>query len=101
MSHTATLMENGRVLLAGGQGSFAAYQSGEVYDPATASSRPTGQMNASRLFHAAAPLVAERFWYWAARIRTANKPAQRGHLTTQPPTRSPATGNLDLGGGTI
>jgi len=49
--HTATVLGNGQVLLAGGGTSTA-----EIFDPVTARFRPTGSMAASRAGHAAVVL---------------------------------------------
>jgi N-acetylneuraminic acid mutarotase len=48
-SHTATLLPNGKVLVAGGVGSpFAYLTSAEIYDPATGFWTATGSMNIGR-----------------------------------------------------
>src|SRR3989442_9366941 len=46
--HTATLLPNGKVLIAGGGTATA-----ELYDPATGTFTPTGTMSASRSLHIA------------------------------------------------
>jgi hypothetical protein len=48
--HTATLLPDGRVLVAGGSGSWNGGQlaSSEIYDPATGRWSPTGSMHAAR-----------------------------------------------------
>ena len=57
--HTATLLQDGRVLIAGGettgeaQGSKEAVVSAELYDPNTAAFALTGAMNAPRASHTA------------------------------------------------
>jgi photosystem II stability/assembly factor-like uncharacterized protein/N-acetylneuraminic acid mutarotase len=43
--HTATLLQDGQVLVAGGYDSKASLNSAELYDPATGTWRPTGSFN--------------------------------------------------------
>ena len=70
LGHTATLLSDGRVLIAGGVDKFdvtssssgasptpsAASTSAELYDPKTGTFSPTGAMTSARVFHVAAPL---------------------------------------------
>ena len=52
--HTATLLQDGRVLVAGGGGEgYASRTSAELYDPATSSFSPTGSMSKGRWLHTA------------------------------------------------
>jgi WD40 repeat protein len=51
--HTATLLPDGKVLVAGGWGSSGFLASAEVYDPATGTWRPTGSMATTRYHHTA------------------------------------------------
>jgi hypothetical protein len=58
-SHTATLLPNGKVLIAGGMernGVFLA--TAELYDPATGRFAPAGKMGATRGFGSTATLLA-------------------------------------------
>ncbi|HEX5411148.1 MAG TPA: kelch repeat-containing protein [Terriglobia bacterium] len=63
-AHTATLLTNGKVLVAGGYGASGldgqmdptpppAFDSAELYDPATGTFMPTGKMSAARAGHTA------------------------------------------------
>lgn len=49
--HTATLLADGRVLVASGAGSPTLQLSAELYDPATGSWTPTGSLATARVFH--------------------------------------------------
>ncbi len=51
--HTATLLPDGRVLVAGGRGGAAPTASAEVHDPATGVWSTTGSLNAARTNHTA------------------------------------------------
>jgi N-acetylneuraminic acid mutarotase len=51
-NHTATLLPNGKVLVAGGNNA-SRLSSSEVYDPATGTWTNTGSLNTARYFHTA------------------------------------------------
>jgi hypothetical protein len=51
--HSATLLPDGRVLIAGGDDPDTGLATADLHDPRTGSFRPTGSMTISRLFHTA------------------------------------------------
>ena len=51
--HTATLLSNGRILIAGGGSSKSDFAWAELYDSATGTFSPTGSMTAARFGHTA------------------------------------------------
>jgi hypothetical protein len=51
--HTATLLPNGMVLVAGGDDSLNHLDSAELYDPASGTWTVTGSLNTARFFHTA------------------------------------------------
>src|SRR5437016_5263886 len=54
MAHTAILLTNGKVLIAGGiMSGWPAWASAELYDPATGTFAATGNMTTSRFSHSA------------------------------------------------
>jgi hypothetical protein len=57
VAHTATLLYDGKVLIAGGYSKFSGnvtpFPSAELYDPVTDTFRPTGNMTAGRAYHTA------------------------------------------------
>jgi hypothetical protein len=48
---TATLLSDGRILIAGGNDQSTVLTSAELYDPATSSFSPTGSMATPRGYH--------------------------------------------------
>jgi len=52
-SFTATLLGNGKVLLAGGGDANGVQATAELFDPSTGSFSPTGSMNSARAAHTA------------------------------------------------
>ena len=55
--HTATLLPNGKVLVAGGQGDTVGFASAQIYDPATGTWTATGSLIGGRLYHTATLLT--------------------------------------------
>ena len=54
--HTATLLPNGKVLVAGGWGGNSALNKAELYDPTTGTWSVTGSLIVARYWHTATPL---------------------------------------------
>ena len=66
--HTATLLPNGRVLVAGGHWHFTVLRSAELYDPALGTFAPAGRMNLPRRMHQATLLNDGRVLITGGRI---------------------------------
>ena len=70
-AHSATLLNNGSVLIAGGSGVAGELASAEIYNPATAAFTLTGSLNTARYEHTATMLPtrrgADRRWIWQRR----------------------------------
>jgi hypothetical protein len=60
--HTATLLPDGRVLIAGGSGASAPFSSAEIYLPALDSFVPTASLITARTLHAAVLLGKGDVW---------------------------------------
>ena len=55
--HTATLLSNGQVLVAGGSNGTTLLASAEIFDPVSGTFAPTGSMGSPRCFHTATLLA--------------------------------------------
>jgi hypothetical protein len=59
-AHTAALLDNGKVLVAGGENGSGDLDTAEIYDPATGSWTTTGNLYFARKRHTATLLDANR-----------------------------------------
>ncbi len=65
--HTATLLSDGRVLIAGGENSSGVLGQAEIYDPAAASFSAAGNLNTARVDHSATLLSDGRVLFAGGR----------------------------------
>lgn len=71
---TATLLPNGKVLIAGGVSSTnVTIAAAEIYDPATGSVTPTGSLNVPRFFHSANLLPTGEVLIAGGKINASNQ----------------------------
>ena len=75
--HTATLLPNGKVLVAGGQNSGGYLDSAEVYDPSSNTWTSVAHMNTARWFHTATLLPSGKVLVAGGRIAAAISTARR------------------------
>ena len=87
-SHTATLLQNGEVLIAGGYNGSYLY-SAELYNPLTGTSSATGSLTTATSYPTATLLATEMFLLLAA-ITEVTSPARS--CTTPRPQPSPLPG---------
>lgn len=88
--HTATLLRNGKVLVAGG-GVAGEIGTAELYDPATGSWRTTGSLQRARAFHTATLLAN-------GKVLIAGGTANSGGTQASAELYDPATGTWTLTG---
>ena len=75
--HTATLLPNGKVLVAGGLGNSGSLTSAELYDPASGSWTATGSLNTARFITRRRCCPTARCW-WQEDMHMARRSYQRG-----------------------
>jgi hypothetical protein len=89
--HTATLLPNGKVLLAGGHDGTEALASAELFDPATGRFSATGSMSAPRFAHEAVLLPTGKV------LLTGGQTGSLQHASAE--LYDPATGRFTTTGG--
>lgn len=95
-SHTATLLHDGKVLIAGGFGEAERLASAELYDPSTGVFTPTGNMTRARARHTATLLTDGRILIAGGVIDT-----QTGTYDVSAEIYDPVTGTFSATGNMI
>ena len=109
VSHTATLLDNGKVLVAGGWDGSHALASAELYDPETRTFAPTGSMITPRQSHTATLLADGRVliaggngdWVLIAGGSTNGPPIFTAEIYDPATGTFTQTGDLNAAGGTL
>jgi hypothetical protein len=86
--HTAILLPNGKVLVAGGYGSAGALAGAELYDPATSNWTATGDLVVARYFHTAT-LLPDGEVLVTGGLGSDFKPLAARNFTIRPPRLGP------------
>ena len=99
--HTATLLTNGKVLIAGGTADPSIWASAEIYDPGTGTFAATGNMTTPRSWHTATLLPDGKVLIAGGRVHQANSELATVTLASaelyDPDTGTfSATGNLTM-----
>jgi hypothetical protein len=94
-NHTATLLTDGRVMLAGGTGSSASLSSVELYEPGTSAFSSGGSMTTARTGHTATSLATG--WILLAGGARTDQPGSPVYLASTE-LYDPATGTSMAGG---
>jgi len=92
-NHSATLLPNGKVLIAGGYGSSGVLSSAELYDPATGTFIATGSMASARAIHSATLLPD-------GKVLVVGGSGSSGTSLSSAEHYDPATGTFTASGGT-
>ena len=92
--HTATLLPNGQVLVAGGSGAYSTASTAELYDPAAGTWTPTGALKAARRRIRQRCCRMARCWRSGARVPSCRRRARAPNYTTPPQGHGPAPANL-------
>lgn len=93
LGHTATLLQDGRVLVVGGSGSDALLDSAELYDPVTGTWSLTASMHLARALHTATLLADGRVL-----VTGGSTPSTPSRTTDTAEIYDPATGTWSLTG---